>query len=84
MQPPKDRREYYSLVATIVFRKVIVPLLYVIAMWASLVSALFLVFEDMMRAAGIVSAIALFQIINVEFNKEFFGSRNAIQKQSKR
>lgn len=71
-------------IAGFIWQQVGIALVYIIIMWASLVAAVFLVTKDLWTAAGIVSAICLFRIVQAEFNKEFFGARNpdAIQKQS--
>ncbi len=66
----------------IVWKQIIIPSLYMFFMWVSLVAAATLFFADFWRGAGFISALSLYFIIQSEFNKEFFGARNAVQKQS--
>lgn len=85
----KNKISYYKAILKEVWNRVIIVVLYVIAMWSLLVAAVFLFTKDLLQAAGIVSAIVLFRLVQAEFNKEFFGARNpevknAVQKQSKR
>ena len=48
----------------------LIPALYFISMWLCLFAVAFLVFEDALRAAGIVSAISLFYILLGKRNLE--------------
>lgn len=75
----------FKQVLLIIWKFVIVPGLYALLMWASLIAAAFLVLGDLWQAAGFVSAITLYFITQAEFKKEFFGARNyGIQEQKKR
>jgi len=77
----KFRMRMYTEILRVGFRMLVLPTMYMFFMWAFQVVAAFLFFKDFWRAAGFVSAIVLYQITSSEFNKEFFGRRNAIQKQ---
>lgn len=70
-----------KLVLDIILKQIATPVMYLFFMWLSLVMASTLFFGDFWRGAGFISAISLYYVIQSEFNKEFFGSRNAVQKQ---
>ena len=71
-------------VVYVVWRLIVIPVLYIFSMWLSLVAGVTLIFGDPIRAAGIVSSFTLFYIIQSEFYKEFLGNRHGIQEQKKR
>ena len=55
------------------YQQNIIPSLYFVSMWACMLCAVFLIFEDLIKSAGIVSAISLFYILvgrrNAELHK---------------
>lgn len=81
----ENKKEELKKLLWVVWKFLVIPALYSIAMWASLVVCLFLIFGDLWRAAGIVSSFVLFYMIRAEFTKEFFGDRNhGLQEQTQR
>jgi len=71
----KLRLMVYREILRVAFHMMVMPSLYMICMWGFEVAAAFLFFQDLWRAMGFVSAIALYQITQAEFNKEYFGKR---------
>lgn len=91
MEMLKGLAKHYAVLVVLIWKRIVIPVLYLAAMWSFVVIALYLYTEDFWRSAGIVSCIVLFFIVRSEFYNEFMGTRNpsnavrnGIQEQKKR